>query len=277
MTLVLGPRSLTSALALAVIASCGGGGGGSLDWRAPASRSAPLRPSGTFYREIGGRRYRVGIPEAWNQVAPLPVVMWFAGSDRAQGYYGFSLDHNTWNVSCAELGCVSLSFETSRSDDFWDIEESRDTGDDAFIDGALADIQANYPTSDVFVSGISSGGKYALWYALHHPFVEQVASYEGVIFQPDEPELDRQEVDLRQELADNPRKFRVLYVIGGESGRPVYEDSLRSVEILRSEGYPVVQIFTLRPDGTVDTEQDHDWHPPSEPRIYDFFLGNDLP
>ena len=260
------------AVSLALLsAACGGGGTGDLAWFDQSKASKSLQPSGDIYGESGGRRYRLGVPPQWNQVTPLPVVLWFAGSDSFRGYYGWEIEHNSWPSSCAQLGCISISFETAENNDYWDISEWHDTGDDALVERVLADVELHYPVSAVYASGISSGGKYAFWYTLHHPYVEAVASYEGVIHQPDKPELDSQETELRAELAANPRKFPALYIIGGDSHRDVYHDSLESVEILRSEGYTVQQIFTVRADGTVDTSQGHNWHNPSEGLIFAFF------
>ena len=265
----------SAALSVSVICftACGGGSDKEPLWNEPASKGTILQPAGVSYPEINGRRYRLSVPVQWNQVTPIPAVLWFAGSSRFRGYYGWSLDHNSWPQTCQAVGCVSLSFETARGDDYWDIMEEEDTGDDGFVEAALRDVQARYPVSGVYANGISFGGKYALWYILHHSEVQAAASYEGVIVQPDQPDLDWREGELRSELAGNARKFPILYVIGGKPNRRVYEDSLESARILASEGYPVQQIFTQFADHRIDTDQGHDWHCASEGRIFSFFVN----
>ena len=107
--------------------------------------------------QVGERSYRAKLPESWDGVSPLPVLLYFHG----WGRQGLNVVRNARIAEAAsDAGVLLLAPDgLGKSWDFWD-GESRDV---PFVGQVLADAASRWPIDRrrVIVSGFSYGAAMA--------------------------------------------------------------------------------------------------------------------
>lgn len=104
--------------------------------------------------EIGDRSYHLRLPDGWDGVTPMPVLLHFHGWGR-QG--DLIINHDRIASATRKRGVLLVAPNgLGRSWSFW----SEGSGDTDFAETVLAEVQARYPVDPdrIFVSGYSYGG-----------------------------------------------------------------------------------------------------------------------
>ena len=127
---------------------------------AAAAQAAPC--GGDMPCRLDGRSYNVLVPEGWDGVTPLPVMMHFHAFLRR----GRSVIHHPRVISATQPRGVLLVAPTAR-ERAWRFWQDDPREDIAFADAVLADVARRWPVDRerIFISGFSFGAAMAWRYA----------------------------------------------------------------------------------------------------------------
>ncbi len=165
---------------------------------------------------LGERSYHVKVPDGWDGVTPLPVMLHFHGWMR-QG--SLIVKHQRISGATRRRGVLLLAPNgRGKTWDFW----NRDTDDVAFAAAVIEDAAMRYPIdrSRVFVSGYSYGAAMAWRYACQNgDEVAALLAVSGTLRQTEACKTAPAEVRHVHGLADTVMDFPMGP--GGDETYPV--------------------------------------------------------
>ncbi|MEM7472022.1 MAG: polyhydroxybutyrate depolymerase [Pseudomonadota bacterium] len=154
--------------------------------------------------QLGDRSYHVKLPDDWDGVTPMPVMLHFHGWAR-QGT--LIVKHSRISGATRKRGVLLLAPNgLNKSWDFWQPGSS----DTVFAAAVLEDAAAKYPIdrSQIFVSGYSWGSNMAWRYACENgDGLRALLAVSGTLSQSEPCETRPQEVRHVHGLKDNVLDF----------------------------------------------------------------------
>lgn len=166
--------------------------------------------------QIGDRSYHVSVPDDWDGVTPLPVMLHFHGWARTGA---LPVQHQRISGATRRRGVLLLAPNgRGKTWDFW----TSDTDDVAFAAAVIEDAARRYPIdrSNVFVSGYSFGSAMAWRYVCQNGNdVRALLAVAGTLRQTENCPQAPQEVRHVHGVKDNVMDFPMGP--GGDVTHPV--------------------------------------------------------